>query len=259
MKPLLGLVATILCVFLGPLEAGAKDDVVDHSAWHGLLTHYVRDGLVDYAGLKLATPALEGYLATLRRTIPSRLRARQDQLAFWINAYNACVVAGVVKRYPLASVRSVSGFFDRLRYDVGGRALTLNDIEAEGRKLGDWRLHMALVCASSSCPPLRAEAYVPERLDDQLADQTRQFLRDPQRGLRVEGGTMWVSKIFKWYVGDFLPGGQLIPARLVAVLEPYLDPDAAATIRQRPTLGLKLLDYDWSLNRVPAGGAETPP
>jgi hypothetical protein len=147
-------------------------------------------------------------------------------------------------------VKEVKGFFDKIRYRVAGGLLTLNEIEGRGRKLGDWRLHFALVCASSSCPPLLDEAFVPERLDQQLADRTKAFLADTERGLRIEGSTLWASKIFDWYAKDFLPSGglfqRLTAEKLLEVLGPY-PPDEVANAKGR-SLTLKFLDYDWSLN-----------
>ena len=222
-------------------------------AWDLLLRRHVVSGLVDYEGFRQDRAALDRYIVSLQDVQPSQFGSREAQLAFWINAYNANVVKGVLDHYPIASVKEVKGFFDRIRYRVAGRELTLNEIEGEGRALGDWRIHFVVVCASSSCPLLRAEAYAADRVDAQLAEQTRQFLGDPQRGMRVEGTTLWVSKIFDWYTADFVPAKErglfrrLTPEQLVSVLSPYLTPEVGQAVRQR-TLELKFLDYDWSLN-----------
>ncbi len=226
---------------------------VDHMAWDLLLNRHVASGLVDYEGLRQDRATLDRYVASLQAVQPSQLGSREAQLAFWINAYNANIVKGVLDHAPLTSVKEVKGFFDRVRYRVGGRDLTLNEIEGEGRALGDWRIHFAVVCASSSCPLLRAEAYAADRLDAQLAEQTRQFLDNPQRGLRIEGGTLWVSKIFDWYTTDFVPAKELgllrrlTPEKLLPPIEPYLDRHIAQAIRSKP-LSISFLDYDWSLN-----------
>jgi hypothetical protein len=135
---------------------------------------------------------------------------------------------------------------------VANASLTLNEIESRGRHLGDWRVHFALVCASSSCPPLIEEAYVPERLEAQLAERTKAFLADEQRGLRVEGNILWASKIFDWYAKDFLPPGglfqRLTAEKLLSVLGSYL-PEEVAAAKGKP-LTLKFLDYEWALNEV---------
>ena len=225
---------------------------VDHTPWDTLLRHDVEQGRVDYEGLKSERDTLDRYVASLAQANPASW-SRQDQLAFWINAYNAVVVQAVLDRYPLKSVRQIKGFFDGLRYRIAGRDLTLNEIEAESRALGDWRIHFAVVCASRSCPPLRSEAYVGDRLDVQLAEQTRNFLRDSQQGLRVDAGTLWVSKIFDWYATDFIPTNELGALRrptaekLGQVLQPYLSTETMRAIEGRK-LGLKFFPYDWSLN-----------
>jgi len=225
---------------------------VDHGPWDELLRRYVQGGLVDYQSWQADQVALDRYLASLQEVDPAQLASREGQLAFWINLYNASVVKGVLRRFPLKSVKQVPGFFDGLMYPVNRKLLTLNEIEEQARLLGDWRVHFALVCASSSCPLLRAEAYVPERLNNQLTEQTVQFLNDPQRGLRVEGRTLWLSKIFDWYPADFVPEAKgffhrLTPEKLAPIVKPYLAPEVAQMIGQG-RLEIRYLDYDWTLN-----------
>jgi hypothetical protein len=236
---------------------GTAQQAVDQDAWDRLLRRYVAEGLVNYAGLKEEREPLDRYLLRLREVKVARLPSREERLAFWINAYNACVLKGVLDHYPLKSVRNVRGFFGRMLYPVGGKQLTLDEIEAEGRALGDWRIHFALVCASSSCPLLRSEAYVSDRLDDQLVDQVRGFLADPSRGLRNEeaSGVLWLSKIFQWHAKDFVPAAPLTVEALLPVISPYLDPTLAQAIQQRRPKA-KFLDYDWSINESPMSSAE---
>lgn len=230
--------------------AGASTAGVDHSPWDHLLRRYVQSGLVDYDGFQRDRALLDRYLNTLETVDVETLPSNEAKLAFWINTYNASVVKGVLDHSPLTSVKDVTGFFDKIRYRVANESLTLNQIEGKGRKLGDWRMHFAVVCASSSCPPLIPEAFVPERLDQQLADRTKAFLDDKERGLHVEGGILWASKIFDWYAKDFLSAGglfqRLTAEKLLDVLGPYL-PEDAANAKDR-SLTLKFLDYDWSLN-----------
>lgn len=233
-----------------PAAAGTAS-AIDHAPFDGLLRRFVRSGLVEYTGMQKERATLDGYLRQVRQAAPAAWD-RQAQLAFWINAYNACVIRGVLDHRPLQSVKDVEGFFDGLRYDVAGRSLTLNEIEAEGRALGDWRMHFGVVCASSSCPLLRSEAYVADRLDAQLTEQTRNFLQDRQRGQRIDGGTWWISKIFDWYTADFMPGQgglfrKLVPQKLLPVLQPYLDESTVYTI-SGTSLTIRFLQYDWTLN-----------
>ena len=231
---------------------------IDHHVWDQLLGRYVRKGLVDYHGVQGERHALDAYVAGLGDVDPTGWPPA-EQLAFWINAYNACVIQGVLDRSPLTSVKSVRGFFDSLRYRVAGRELTLDEIEAEGHAREPMRIHFALVCAAVSCPPLRAEAYHPDRIEAQLTEQLEQFLRDADHGLRLEESTLWVSKIVDWYTEDFVSaearGGsrRLTAEQLLLAFSPYLAPDVAQEIRQRmPTV--KFLKYDWSLNEQGGGG-----
>jgi hypothetical protein len=241
-------------VMLGSSVAFADERGIDHAAWDALLHRYVdAHGAVDYrAWHDEGQHALKAYLERLAETDVSRL-AKEEALAFWINAYNACVVQGVLEQYPISSVKDAPGFFEKITYRIGKESLTLNEIEGRGRKLGDWRVHFALVCASSSCPFLRRESYVAGRLDEQLTEQTRRFLVDAQRGVRVEGRTLWLSKIFDWYKRDVLPAselgwlGRLTPETLLPRIEPYLDRHIAQAIRSK-RLSISFLDYNWSLN-----------
>ena len=229
-----------LCLFLGLIVAlsgtallcaeapGASAGPFDHAAWDAILYRYVDAGRVDYEKIQReARQDFEGYLKSLEDTPVDRFGSPKEQLVFWINAYNACVFKGVLDHSPLKSVKDVNGFFDRLRYRVGGRPMTLNDIEANTRSFKDWRVHFALVCASSSCPFLRSEAYTGDRLDEQLDAQASQFLTDPSRGLRLDDAQriLWVSKIFKWYAKDFVPDQTVTSGTLLLVLEPYLEPE----------------------------------
>ena len=243
-----GLLGFLLALAVASPVATAE---VDHSAWDELLRRHVSsEGLVDYAAVQQERQALERYLAVLRDVTPGALGSAHERLAFWINAYNACVFKGVLDHSPLTSVKDVPGFFDKLTHQVGGETLTLNQMEGKGRALGDWRIHCAVVCASSSCPFLRREAYVPDRLDDQLADQVTRFLADPSRGLRVEqaAGVVWVSKIFKWYAKDFVPSGSITAETLLPLLAPFLPDPALPKTAVETHLTVKFMNYDWTLN-----------
>lgn len=226
---------------------------VDHGLWDQLLKRHVKQGRVGYEGVRADESVLERYLAMLKTTDAAKLPSQDTQLAFWINTYNACVVKGVLDHYPLRSVKDVNGFFDRIRYRVAGQDLSLDEIEHQGRGLGDSRIHFALVCASVSCPPLRPEAYVPERLDAQLDEQARLFLRDPTKGARLENQTLWLSQIFTWFKGDFvrskLPAFLIPDEKLLPAIEPYLDPQLVTAIRSKWRV-IKFLEYDWSLNTI---------
>ncbi|PIQ83149.1 MAG: hypothetical protein COV75_09050 [Candidatus Omnitrophica bacterium CG11_big_fil_rev_8_21_14_0_20_63_9] len=250
-KRLLLMKALVLFCSLLALPCCAAADEIDHGLWNELVERYAQDGRVDYDGVAQDAETLERYLALLADTDPEQLPSPESRLAFWINAYNASVFKGVLDHRPLKSVKDIKGFFDRLRYPVGGEELTLNQIEERARASGDWRVHFAVNCASASCPPLRPEAYAAGSLEAQLADQTTQFLANTRDGLRLDGPTLWVSSIFKWYAKDFSPS-RLTSNALLDLLDPYLPESVRQAARAR-TFTMRYLPYDWSLNSATGG------
>ena len=128
--------------------------------------------------------------------------------AFWINAYNLSVIKGIIDNYPIKSPLDKAGFFDKTTYKLGGKAITLNDIEHKLLRatFKDARFHFVLVCGALGCPPLINEAYLPDTLEHQLERQTKialngTFLKVNTKKKRVEG-----SEILKWYKEDFNHG-----------------------------------------------------
>jgi hypothetical protein len=219
----------------------------DHAPWDAALKVAVKDGRVDYAALS-RDPRVAEYVGRLAAFDPAQLPTREARLAFWLNAYNVLAVSGVLAHYPgLKSVSDVApdfGFFKAQSYKVGGKALSLNDIENDivRKTFADARVHAALNCASTSCPPLRAEAFQPETLERQLDEQMRRFVRDASRNRIVAAtGEVRLSSIFDWYKDDFKGVG--------AFVSRYLDaPEAAAVLAAEKAGKLGFLPYDWSLN-----------
>lgn len=239
-----------------PGAAAASEPGGATAAWDRVLHRFGHDGGLDYAGLAADRADLDSYLASLDAVRPDEL-SEKARLAFWINAYNAVVVGHVLERYPgIESVKKVDGFFDALTFPVAGEPRTLDAIEKQARSMGDPRVHFAVVCASVSCPDLRGEAYVPQRLDEQLEDQTRSFLGNPEKGLRYDPGddVLWLSSIFKWYAGDFTGGSTIVAffarGKVVDWVRPHVPPELARTLEKRDP-SVRYLDYDWNLNDRP--------
>lgn len=226
------------------------------SAWGRVLSGFVYDGGVDYAGLEAAPGDLEEFLASLSAVRPETL-APADALAFWCNAYNAVVLRHVLDRYPgIESVKAEDGFFNKLTFPVAGADRTLDEIEAQGRELGDPRIHFAVVCASTSCPDLLDEPFEGDRIDSQLSRLTRAFLANPTKGMRYdsEADTLWLSSIFKWYAGDFTGGSTVVAffsrSGVAGWVRGQLPAETAAEISDSSKV--RYLDYDWGLNDRPA-------
>ena len=229
-----------------------------HAPFDALLKEFVRDGLVDYAGLAKDTSDLDEYVAALGRVKPGEL-SRPEVVAFWINAYNAFTLRLILDHHPkIDSIKDISrgDRWKAERWRVDGKRYSLDQIEHEIlRPMGDARVHFALVCAALSCPNLAPEAYVAERLDEQLDRQGRVFLQDSKKGLRtyVDEGwfsdtpTLELSAIFDWFEEDF----EEHSGSLVDFVLPYASERDAAFIRKhRADLDVDHFDYDWALNAV---------
>lgn len=229
-----------------PAVATGPGATFDHSLFDTLLRQHSADGRIDYAGFDRAM--LDQYLTKIALAQPETLAAT-EQLAFWINAYNALVIRSVLQHFPLASVNVVPDFFTR-PHAVGGQLRNLGQIEhGIVRRFGDSRVHAALVCAADSCPVLSG-VFIGDTLLDQLDGAMQAFLADPSRGMRYDSATqtLHLSPIFRWFASDFGgPVAYVDPRRLVPALSPYIqgEPlDAAVAGR------IVWMDYDWSLNSM---------
>jgi hypothetical protein len=239
--PLAGLCLLMAVSVAWPQWAAAED----HQLWNLIVSKYVDDhGRVAYRRLQADDmPVLSKYLASLGE---ARIEGfpEKEQLAFWINAYNATIVAGILDGYSAENAFKRYRFFKSYSQVIDGEQRTPDDIEHSiiRPRFHDARTHFALVCASSSCPKLRQEAYVGDRLDAQLDDQARRFLVDPSRN-RIDPATgmLELSQIFKWFKDDFTRDGK----SLADFLAPYLTPEQVRLLRtKKPTY----LDYDWTMN-----------
>ena len=229
-------------------------DRIDHRVWDGLLQKYVDDnGNVDYTGWKASASdvaALDGYLATLSTAEPKMRASREAKLAFWINAYNAVTVKGILREYPTTSIRNHTARFigyniwKNLLLVVGDETPSLEGIEHEIlRKMGEPRIHFAIVCASHSCPRLLNMAYTADNLEEQLVANTKHFFANSEN-IRYANGTFYLSSIMKWFAADF---GSDSAAQL-RTIAPYLASRTAQQAAARGTGRISYLKYDWSLN-----------
>lgn len=171
--------------------------------------------------------------------------SRDEALAFYLNAYNALTMNAVLERWPIESVMQVEGFFDDRKHRVAGRELTLNQLENDilrSEVYAEPRIHFAVNCASASCPPLRPEPFAAQELEAQLAAATRDFVRATTRR---EGRTVWLSKIFEWFAGDF----ERVGGVRAFVASQLAGADAEAV--RDPGTRLRYDEYDWALNARP--------
>lgn len=209
----------------------------DYEACNQLLARYVSpDGRVDYKNLKANRAALDAVAAQFSAQQPSEKWSREEQMAFWINAYNLFTLQLIIDHYPLKSIMDLDGgkTWDIKRIRIGGTSYSLNQIENDilRARFKDPRIHFAINCAAKSCPPLSNQAFRPATLQQQLDTRTRLFVRSKSNVLSPDA--VRVSKIFEWYAADF---GALIP-----FLNRY------ARVKIKPAASVEYLPYDWSLN-----------
>ena len=251
------------------------------------LKAYVDDaGMVSYQKMKNDRTKLDDFLVAAAHLELKMYQSWDDKakIAFWINAYNAMTLKAIIDHYPIKagllrglaypanSIRQISGVWDKIQFTVMGHKLTLNEIEhgiLRGQnkdlleKYGRFyepRIHMALVCAAMSCPQLRSEPFIGDKLEEQLDDQTRGFLSDPNK-FRVDrnGGKVYLSSIFKWFGEDFVKGhkpgagftsgGGDAERAVLHFASAYVSTQDAEYLSMGK-YKVKYIDYDWSLNEL---------
>lgn len=237
-------VVVIACTFTAAVSFSKNVARVDHSLLSAVLKDVVSNGRVDYARLKRDT-RLSTYLTAMSKVVTASM-SEDERTAYWINVYNAATLHIVSQHFPIRSIRDITiqgypSVWKAPLVSTHTGMVSLDHIENNVlRPRGDARIHMALVCAAVSCPPLRSEAYTAADLQGQLDDQCRQFVRDRRHNvIDTTARTARVSKIFEWFIADF--GGN--PAGIVDFLYQHAGIDRPV----RP-LTVTFADYDWSLN-----------
>lgn len=237
-----------LAFFLNGCAAQTKSKAPTHEKWTAMLQKYVsNDGKVNYKGIKADAAKLDEYLAVLSKQAPGKNWTKNEQLAYWINAYNAFTVKLIVDNYPVKSIKDlnpgisvifVNTVWDKNFIKIAGNEMSLNDIEHKKlRKMGEPRIHFAIVCASKSCPKLSNKAYEAATLDQQLTQSAKDFLADPSKN-KVSANNPKLSKIFDWFGGDFKVNGK----SKIDFINQF------TTVKMAPNADISYLNYDWSLN-----------
>jgi hypothetical protein len=214
-----------------------------HDVFDRVVKKVVNDrGRVDYKTLATDRLELQRYLVAISEVSPHSnpelFPTPEEQLTYWINAYNAYVMYAVTERPNMKSVNDdATSFFYFTKYKFGNEVFSLYALENDvvRKEFSEPRIHFALNCASAGCPDLPPEAFVPDRLESQLAREAREFCNSPDR-VRVNGDTVEMSQIFEWYGDDFAAHGGPIEfcRKWGAALPEKADID--------------FIPYDWTLN-----------
>lgn len=240
------------------VQAGKQVSIerIDHSPWNGLLKKYVNEtGHIDYSGLKNSQAdmkVLDNYLASLSSASRTKAASREHQLAFWINAYNALTVKGILREYPTTTIRNHTdenggyNVWKHLLLPVGSSQISLDAIEHQVlRKMSEPRIHFAIVCASHSCPRLLNQAYVAENLENQLTLNTKNFFANTENfQYNAATNQIKISAIMQWFATDF-GANQAAQLNFIA---PYLPTQEAYKAAKQNTASVSHLEYSWALN-----------
>lgn len=238
---------SLLLLMLFGLTTTVMATEPDWQNYDQLLSKYVSSGkinsitlnVVNYSAL-IKDPGFKKAINTIATYDLAKLSGQQEKMAFYINAYNILALKTIADHWPIKSIKDAGSFFSPVWKKTAGKiadnAVSLHHVEHEIlRKMGDPRIHMAIVCASVSCPDLRAEAYNAAKLNHQLDDQSTLFLNNQDKGLIIKGNKVLVSKIFSWFEDDFAKQGGI--KGYINQYHPLSSSNIDADI-----------DYDWNLN-----------
>jgi hypothetical protein len=258
------------------LELGTReaDEKFSYQKYSKVLKTYVDErGKVNYRELKEDKKEMKVFLEKLGKLEPEEYQSWSDEerISLWINAYNALTLKVILDHYPLKgfsfrtrkyprnSIRQISGVWDKIKFPVMGKEITLDNIEHKilRQEFKEPRIHMALVCAARGCPPLRQEPYKAEMLIEQLDDQTRRFLSESKNFLiDNEQRLVYLSAIFKWYGKDFIGSYQPLTGfkkhnrkerAVLYFISLYLQEEDRKFLEEG-SYKIKYLNYDWTLN-----------
>ena len=225
----------------------SDSEPITHELWDGLLKKHVSAaGKVNYKGILADSAKLNRYLNLLGSHHPNAAHwTRNEQFAYWLNAYNAFTIKLICDNYPLKSIKDIKNgipfvntVWDLKFIKIEGATYDLNNIEHGIIRANffDPRIHCAVNCASNSCPRLLPEAFTAEKLEAQLEFAIRDFLRDTSKNV-IEKNAVRLSSIFNWYQSDFTKKGSLVQ---------FLNLYAPIKIDEKAKISY--LDYDWRLN-----------
>ncbi|MBP9865566.1 MAG: DUF547 domain-containing protein [Candidatus Omnitrophica bacterium] len=248
----------------------------DHASWDQFLKKYVNEsGEVNYAGVKSDPVLLNQYMEQLSAAAAGSdvkkwlLDAwpREEQLAFWLNAYHAGVVLRVVQNYPLRSINDISGVWTTPTLKIGSRSFSLNDIRSIEliNAFRDEKIHLALSCGARSCPPFPREAFVAARVEGQLFMIANQRVQD-EKFVRIDPKKkrVFLSRIFNWYGNDFIldfgaqPGEEIKftppDMAVLSFVRHYTQDAEKIEFLENLRFKIKYMPFDWNL----ADGKDSP-
>lgn len=220
------------------IKTTTEISLASHEAFNSMLQKFVTSaGTVNYAGWKKSESDLDSYLQSLAAAIPSASTARNEALAYWINAYNAYTIKLILKNYPVAKITDLNAGkpWDVQWITLAGKKYSLNDIENKVIRptFKEPRIHFAVNCAAKSCPPLANKAFTADNLNSMLELRTKAFINSNLNTVTAEKVTL--SKIFDWYKEDF--------GNVLTFINKY------ANTKANKNASIAYNEYNWALNK----------
>jgi hypothetical protein len=264
----------IACALVVSTKAQGGLSEAQRKAYDEILDMNVRDGFVYYRALRAERGRLDTYVNALANVSLASAR-REEQIAFWLNAYNAIVLQTVVDHYPIAqvtrayparSIRQVPGAFERNVHHVAGRTLTLDQIEQTVvSEFQDPRLYLALGRGAVGSGRLRSEAYTAERLEEQLEETKNECLNrstcvDVDRSeniIKVNAIFSWREKDFAAAYGDKAPALYATRSPIERAVLAFIQPKLLTTEREfleKNEFKVDFMPFDWSINDLTGRG-----
>ncbi len=247
MKYLINTLSFILAFTLTMAFGVRAETVTGHVLFDEVVQEHVKNGQVDYSAIKKDKRFTE-YINYLENTNPDDFASRNAKLAFWINAYNALTIKGILDGLSPDGFFSRITFFKSTKYDVAGRNINLYDLERDIIiPFNEPRIHFAINCASASCPILISEAYTADNLEKNLEKNAKVFINDNVKNqYDLNQNQIKISKIFDWFSEDF----ENHSGSVQKYLAKYVNDPTIAELLSKDSFDVSYLNYDWSLNGI---------
>jgi hypothetical protein len=274
MRLLIAAAVLAMVAALTPAAQESQAEAARRKTFDQLLDLYVRNGDAYYRALKAERGKLDGFVTQQAATAVDKL-SREEQLAFWLNAYNALVLKTVIDRYPISgssgaypqkSIRQISGAFERLPHRVAGRTITLDQIEQTVLPgFNDPRVFFALGRGATGSGRLRSEAFDPTRIEQQLAETAAECVTRAQCiHIDREAAKVHASSIFSWREKEFtaayadkapaaFASRSPIERAIIAYVLPKLLP-AEKEFLEKNSFQVVYIPFDWALNDLTGRG-----
>ena len=236
----------LLILTVADVAAETTGTAFSHDLFQDVISEHVDDGKVNYPGINTSN-SYHSYISQLEKT--TEFQSSNEELSYWINAYNALAIKGILDGRSPESFFGKIGYFYNAEYIVNGRTTNLYDLEhGVIIPLEEPRIHFALNCASASCPKLSSAVYRAEKLETQLENAAITFINDTTRNrFDQQTKTAYISKIFDWFEDDFVKHSGTVQNYLAL----YVRDEGISTALANNEYEIKYMEYDWSLNGIP--------